>query len=170
MTITGPGAAYLTVDAGGNFRVLDSEAPTLNLSGFTITGGRVNNDNGGGLRAGGIVTLDGMAVTNNVATGQTDYYTGIGGGIEINDFGFLTVRNSTISGNTAGVNGGGIGFYFGGSLVVENSTISGNRSTPNGSFGGYYGGGGISFYGTISQRSAGRIHSGRAGHPQQHVC
>jgi hypothetical protein len=150
LTITGPGAANLTVDAGANFRVLDSEAPTLNLSGFTITGGFVNNDNGGGLRASGIVTLDGMVVTGNEATGQPDFYDGVGGGIGMVEDGFLTVRNSTISGNTAGVYGGGIGFYYGGSLVVENSTISGNQSTPTGNFRGYYGGGGISLYGRIS--------------------
>ena len=44
-----------------------------------------------------------MAITDNEATGQTNYYDGIGGGIAIMDDGFLTVRNSTISGNTAGV-------------------------------------------------------------------
>ncbi len=149
LTIAGPGAANLTVDAGGNFRVFDSESPTLSLSGFTITGGFVNHDNGGGIRAGGIVTLDGMVISNCMATGQVDYYTGVGGGIEIESGGFLTVRNSTISGNTAGVIGGGIGFYWGGSLVVENSTISGNRSTPGSSLAGYYGGGGIGFYGNV---------------------
>jgi len=64
----------------------------------------------------------------------------------------VTIRNSTISGNTSngtppsgsfGGAGGGIYFANGGSLVVENSTVSGNRSTNSA-------GGGIYFYGTIT--------------------
>ena len=64
LSIAGPGTANLKVDGGGNVRVLDSNAPTLNLSGFTVTGGLaktlttdLTNEFGGGFRAGGLVTL-----------------------------------------------------------------------------------------------------------------
>jgi Calx-beta domain/Bacterial Ig-like domain len=143
----------LTVNAGNAFRVLDSAAPRLNLSGFTITGGKAIDSDGGGLRASGNVILDKMVITGNAATGDAWRYTGKGGGIGMNPGAFLTVKNSTISGNTAGINGGGIGFYYGGSLVVENSTISGNSSTSAGSFSygfRFDGGGGIQFSGAIS--------------------
>jgi hypothetical protein len=81
LTIAGPGAANLTVDGGNAFRVLESNTPTLNLSGFTITGGLASYSDGGGLKASGIVTLDGMVVTGNTATGVSGGYGGTGGGI-----------------------------------------------------------------------------------------
>ena len=60
---------------------------------------------------------------------------GEGGGI-LNG-GTLTVSNSTLSGNSAGLDGGGI--HNGGTLTVSGSTLSGNSAS--------YGGG-------ISQRRA----------------
>ena len=45
-----------------------------------------------------------------------------------------TIKNSTLSGNSATGNGGGI--FGGGTLTVENSTLSGNSATYNG--GGIY--------------------------------
>ena len=93
------------------------------------------------------LTLDGVKVTGNVSATE-------GGAIAVASMnsggaGFLAIRNSTISGNTAngvpvtyGGAGGGIYFQNQGSLLVENSTISGNTSTNSV-------GGGIYFYGTI---------------------
>src|SRR5262245_8535873 len=124
LTITGTGAANLTIrrdpGAATTFRVFDSLAPTLTMTGFTVSGGNVAAD-GAGLQTSGTVTLDGMVFSDNQATGPND-----GGAIRVNSGGFLTLRNSTLSGNTAGMNGGGIYFFFNGSLVMENSTISGN--------------------------------------------
>ena len=57
LTIAGPGAANLTVNAGNAFRVLESAAPALNLSEFTITGGLASYSDGGGLKASGIVDV-----------------------------------------------------------------------------------------------------------------
>src|SRR5438876_10806688 len=48
LTITGPGASLLTINRAGG-RVLESFAPTLAISGVTISGG-----SGGGLRINGV--------------------------------------------------------------------------------------------------------------------
>ena len=66
------------------------------------------------------VLLTGMTIQNGSAS--------TGGGI--NNYGRLTVTDSTISGNTALNNGGGISNS--GTLTVTNSLISGNTATWNG--------------------------------------
>jgi parallel beta-helix repeat protein len=145
LTIQGPGATNLTVqrDPGAPaFRIITFGGTKLNLSGFTITGGQVVNDDGGAILAGGTVVLDSMVLTGNQATTGGD-----GGAIRMNFNGDLIVRNSTITGNTAAKSGGGIYFYYNGSLQVINSTISGN--TANGS-NLRDGGGGIYFFGFVS--------------------
>ncbi len=155
LTIDGPGAANLTVDGGGQFRVLDSRSPFLTLSGFTITGGVAddsiglpNGEFGGGIRASGNVTLDHMVITGNSAIGHANYFdAGAGGGVAMLANSFLTVENSTISNNSADQKGGGIFMRFGGGLNIINSTISGNTSSPTGTYYGLYGGGGIFFLG-----------------------
>ena len=63
---------------------------------------------------------------------------------------FLTVANSTISGNSTARDGGGISVS--GGLVIENSTISGNSAGGNG--GGIWGGATVE-NSTISDNSAG---------------
>jgi parallel beta-helix repeat protein len=147
LTITGPGVVNLKVDAGGQFRVLDSSAPELTLTGFEITGGLAALGTGGGLHARGLVTIDHMLFDNNTATGEVFVSQGGGGAIGMASGSFLHVSNSTITGNTATRNGGGILSYFGG-LVVENSTLSGNTTTFTGSYYVYSGGGAIAFLGT----------------------
>jgi hypothetical protein len=154
LTITGPGASLLTVDAGSQFRVLDSQAPNLTLSGFAVTGGLATADIGGGLKSTGSVTLDHMVFTGNSATaGILSFDQGGGGAValDIGD-GFLRVEDSTISGNSADLNGGGIFLRYSvfGSLLVENSTVSGNTTTHTGQGQGYFGGGGIFLAGAPS--------------------
>ena len=104
---------------------------------------------GGGIRNGGMLTVNDSTIGGNTAAG--DFYPehsyGVGGGIA--NFGTLTLNNSTISGNA---NGGGIdlqpgGFGGGiyndnaGSLTVNNGTVSGNSSAS---------GSGIFNYGTAT--------------------
>ncbi|HEY1381314.1 MAG TPA: right-handed parallel beta-helix repeat-containing protein, partial [Gemmataceae bacterium] len=157
VTITGPGATLLTVrrdPSAGPFRVftLDSVTPfSATLSGMTITGGQTTDTTptttavrgGGGIRVGGTetVTIDGAIITGNRASGE-------GGGINVAVGGQLVVRNSAVTGNTAGTgparffSGGGIYFAAGGSLLLENSTISGNSSPTQG--------GGLYLYGSTT--------------------
>lgn len=145
ITITGPGAALATVrrdpGAASTFRVIDSLAPNVTMTGLTITGGNIAGD-GAGIQASGNIFLTDMAITGNTATGAND-----GGGIRVNGGGNLLLRNSVVSGNTAGKAGGGIYFVINGSLLMESSTISGNVSQTAGAT---YGGGGINFYGVPS--------------------
>jgi hypothetical protein len=94
--------------------------------------------------SGTAVRIAGMTIANGFVNG------GIGGGI-YNDYGTLTVSNSTISGNSAyevcpfdycyGGFGGGI--YNDGTVTLNNSTVSGN-------FADYVGGGGIFNSGTVT--------------------
>jgi parallel beta-helix repeat protein len=156
VAIVGTTPANVIVDAGGAFRVLDSKAPSLSLSGFTITGGLAadptgapNGEFGGGLRASGSVTLDNMVIRDNKATGPGGFFdSGAGAGIGMLAGAFLLVRNSTIADNVADEHGGGIFMRFGGGLQIENSTISGNSANSSGPVYGIYGGGAISFLGS----------------------
>jgi len=81
----------------------------------------------------GNLTLNQATISNGLAAPASPD----GGGIN-NSFGVLTVRNSTISGNTAS-NGGGIVNAGTATALVQNSTLSGNTATSNG--GGIYNGG-----------------------------
>jgi hypothetical protein len=93
--------AQVTIDGGGS-------------AGVTLNGNRASRvlvvDSG--VRA----TADHLTLTN----GQTQS----GGGIA--NMGTLTVSNSTVSGNSAGIYGGGV--YNTGTLTVSNSTVSGNSA------------------------------------------
>jgi predicted outer membrane repeat protein len=100
---------------------------------LTIIGqGRVTISGGGTvrvIRVGLNVTLnlDGMTIANGLAAR--------GGGI--NNFGTLTVTNSTFSGNrTTGFNAGGA-IFNGLTLTVTNSTFSGNSAEEGGGIGNY---------------------------------
>jgi hypothetical protein len=136
LTITGPGRDNLTLDGASAFQVLNSNAPTLTLSGFTITHGD-SATSGGGVQASGFLTLTGMAITNSSAV---DF----GGGVNMLAAGNLEVQNSLISGNTAGIAGAGVAFRYGGSLLMNDSTVANNTAVATIP---YYGGGGIGFYG-----------------------
>lgn len=93
--------------------------------------GRVMIDAGGRSRvfrvlSNTVVTMDGIGVTGG-------YSSGSGGGIV--NYGTLSIRHSSVEGNTAAA-GGGI-FSGGGNLAVTESLIDGNR-TINGPGGGIY--------------------------------
>jgi hypothetical protein len=101
---------------------------------------------GGGLSTFDTLLLDASTISANVAYGIQGYggfYPSAGGGISA--LGPTTIRNSTISGNSAG---GGGGVYASPyiTLVVQNSTITGNTAD-------YYGGGGI-WGGAVNLESA----------------
>jgi hypothetical protein len=115
ITITGPGASALTVA-----RSAAPETPDFRI--FTVTSGAT-------------VSIGGLTIANGVPLVSDNN----GGGI-MND-GTLTVTDSTISGNSGGLQGGGIENR--GTATITNSTISGNS-------GGADGGGGIENRGTAT--------------------
>ena len=113
ITISGPGANNLAVDANHASRV------------FYIPSGRR-------------VTISGLTITNGSA--PLPYI--VGGGI-YNDHATLTLNNCTINGNTAVPgSGGGIyndGYGGGATLTITNCTISGNSAWPGGGIYNYRG-------------------------------
>jgi hypothetical protein len=95
VTIAGPGADLLTINAFNNSRVLRIDASaTADISGLTLRGGSIGK--GGGLRNDGQATLSGMHITGNRATTNNQ---DAGGGIYNN--GTLTLIDSTVSNNVA---------------------------------------------------------------------
>ncbi len=146
VTITGPGAALLIVNANGAVRVFSVPATGNSaMTGLTITGGA--SSNGGGLYVGGgTMTLTGVTVRGNTASGPAP--NGNGGGIYVDTGSTLIVDSSTIGGpnpadaNTAvgsssppvgGGNGGGIYLHYDASLIMRNgSVVRGNSARGGG--------------------------------------
>jgi CSLREA domain-containing protein len=134
LSISGPGANLLTIDADGGSRAItvdDGNVGTLanvQISGITITGGVT-----GGV-GGGLLNLEALTVSQCWITGNR---ADNGGGID-NFEGTLAVVDSTISGNTStGVTGGGGGIFnlsssLGQISSITNSTISGNTAATRG--------------------------------------
>lgn len=158
LSIVGPGATALTIDAAGGGTAFDffgdAGYGTLSVSGVTMTNGYYYGAGGGGIWAGngGSVTLTDSAITNSMSAGKY----ASGGGIFAD--GNVTLVNSTVSNSTADSSkyeGIGGGVYAAGDVSITNSTISGNVAKSNGTYyyGGYYGaglGGGIAAAGTIT--------------------
>ena len=166
LTITGAGADVSTIDANTLDRVFDviGISTELTLRDLTVTGGKAPNGTagspgakGGGIRAAGTLTLDGVVVTANTAgnggagtngtPGQAGGQGGDGGGVFSSSF--VTVTDTVISNNFAGNGGsggsasgacssattGGTGGAggFGGGIAADNggATISGSTITGN---------------------------------------
>jgi Ca2+-binding RTX toxin-like protein len=153
--VLGPGAGQLTVSGNNNSRIFylypTVHGTPVTISGLTLTAGKPDTSGMAGGRGGAIfskyakLTLDRVVISNS-SSGDN-----FGGGIE-NANGSLTVRSSTISGNSAG-EGAGISNRHDepNAVIIENSTITGNYANE-------YGGGGVWFENpfdeaTISVRS-----------------
>ncbi|MEM9659522.1 MAG: hypothetical protein AAF961_14275, partial [Planctomycetota bacterium] len=138
LTINGPGADLLTIDAGNGadgefgtrdgFRVFSLEggedpdtAPVV-IKRMTLTGGDT-------LGGGGAVRNEGLLRLHNVATNKNHATDGAG----LANYGTAIVTGSSFVENFASYIGGGI--VNGGGLELHNSTVSGNRAN--------YGGGGL---------------------------
>ena len=146
LTITGPGADLLTLDAGdgtdnlpatgdgyGIFLVANSTAILdVAISGLTLTGGdtgtvSTSTNSGGAIRNLENLTISSSIISRNAAPS--------GGGI--NNQGVLTVIDSTIEENRA-ITGHGGGIYSFGNSTIKSSTLSGNTASGRG--GGIYSG------------------------------
>jgi CSLREA domain-containing protein len=125
LTVTGGVANHLdnTADRGGAMKLDLGTNTTLTNCNFignrAPTGGapffRVGS--GGAIHSDGNLTIDNCRFENNTATG-------FGGALNLNGAGTLvTIRNSTLAGNSAGF-GGAIRMTR--SVVVQNSTLVGN--------------------------------------------
>jgi Ca2+-binding RTX toxin-like protein len=135
LDVVGPGAGRLTVSGNNNSRIFYMR-PTVHgtpvsISGLTLTAGKTSVSDPVQGRGGAIfskyakLTVENAVISNSAGTG-------FGGGIE-NGNGSLTVRDSTITGNSA-ARGGGISTRHdeAATVTIENSTISGNQAIYNG--------------------------------------
>ena len=157
LTIRGPGANLLTIDANDRtpatkngdgirvFTIRDNKPQNLlnvSISGLTLTGGDTSTYDGGG---GAISSFENLVVSDCVIVGNGSGYGNNYGGAAIQSIpegeqnglpNSLTVRNTVVSGNTSVQGeGGGIRKRFG-TLLVEDCIITGNST--------YWDGGGIS--------------------------
>jgi Ca2+-binding RTX toxin-like protein len=135
--VLGPGANKLTVSGNNNSRIFylypTVHGTPVTISGVTLAAGKPNSGDPVLGRGGAIfskyakLTVDRVVISNSSSSN-------LGGGIE-NANGDLTVRSSTITGNSANV-GGGISTRHdeAGVTTIENSTITGNHAS-------YFGGG-----------------------------
>lgn len=126
VTIRGAGADATIVNGGRLDRVFDIDPAraggvTVEMRGLTVQGGSAAL--GGGIQNAGALTLSGVAISDNIATGD-------GGGIFSRAA--VTLVDSLISGNESSSDGAGI--LCNGALTLTNCTVSGN--TAGGSAGG----------------------------------
>src|SRR6185312_7853819 len=146
VTVDGPGAARLTVDANHASRVFYiASGKDTTISGLTIANGSAPMNLGGGIyNDHARLTVSSCTISGNSAdqgTGGGIYNDGYSGGSAT-----MTIINSTISGNSAWP-GGGIcndGTAATAFMTITNSTISGNSDN------GYNMGGGILNFGTLT--------------------
>jgi Ca2+-binding RTX toxin-like protein len=137
LDVVGPGAGKLTVSGNNNSRIFYLRPPVqgtqVTISDLTLTAGKPDSGDPVQGRGGAIfskytkLTLDSVMISNSTS-GNSEF----GGGIE-NANGSLTVRSSTINGNSA-ERGGGISIRSDqpGLTTIENSTITGNTARSNG--------------------------------------
>ena len=152
------GAIYS--DGSGSNATLAVLNCNINGNYAQFAGGGIYN-NGSGATA----SVMNSSVTNNIAAySSIGFAVGDGGGI-FNSGGTLTITNSVLSNNTAGVTdpfpaGTGGGIYSNGTLTVTNSTIRGNQGYIAG--GGIAGGGAMTITSsTISGNGANAYHDGQ---------
>ena len=143
ITIEGPGASLLTIDAQGksgifNITPFDPLVTSENtIARLTLTNGLA--DNGGAISSSANLTINAAVITNNrtrtppMGVGPAGHGGGVYGSVGTT----ITVNDSTISGNTAAGFGGGISGYY---LRLNRSTINGNSA--------YLGGGTNSYFST----------------------
>src|SRR3954471_19727756 len=154
LTINGPGASVLTIDASGNdptpnlnngdgiriFNIDDGNLThvlVVSIGDLKLTGGDVFGT-GGAIRNRENLTVNRSTISGNATSAgaqlPVSYVVGSGGGI-FSYRGYLSVNNSSISGNTAAGIGGGVyskGFGPVRNLSVSYSSIAGNSSGSSG--------------------------------------
>jgi hypothetical protein len=170
LTILGPGASRLTIDAAHASRVFrHGGGGTLQVANLTVANGSYSPPTGpyGG---GCIYSAANLSMTGAVATGCTASASGViagGAVLALNSVVMFAsaITDSTVTsingyGSTAAAGGGG---FSGGNFVFEHSIISGNSATaPTGTvYGG--GGGGINVtakYSTVRNNVATTVPDG----------
>lgn len=134
VTIEGPGANLLAVDAGQTSRVLRVEGGASTIRGLTLSNGRCAvGDTGGGidLRQGSLI-LEDCAISRNAVpllsgAGRD------GGGVLVNGWTTFMARRCLFAANTVGAGAGGaINAYPYAIVSLETCTIIGNQAEAGG--------------------------------------
>jgi Ca2+-binding RTX toxin-like protein len=130
--VLGPGPDKLTVSGNNATRIFNANFPPaqagtpVTISGLRLTGGSADSTGGGAIFS----KYADLLVENAVVSGNRTTM-GLAGGIRQGGSS-LTVRSSTISGNSSGFRAGGIysnHLSASGGLTIESSTITGNSTT-----------------------------------------
>jgi parallel beta-helix repeat protein len=123
--------------AGSRGGGISQDGGSLSITNSLISGNQSTSDGGGLFLYNANPTIVATTISGNTAS------EGDGGGVSLYDEGTdstFTMRNSTVSGNTAQYYGGGLYIDVSGASTIENSTISGNTGSQAGGVGGVYGG------------------------------
>jgi RHS repeat-associated protein len=141
VTINGPGADFLTIDAGGSTNLLDftsnsgTDVDQVAISGLKLTGASgtvIDKTYGDGtvdLSLSGVEIIDngGKAVSwlygGNVSI-ESSYILDNGGGVAVSFAGTLNIDQTEIAGNS-----GGVSSSFSGAVTITASTIAENTAT-----------------------------------------
>ncbi|MFF7127567.1 hypothetical protein [Streptomyces sp. NPDC008240] len=127
LTIKGEGSALVRSSRSQLFRLLEvAENGDLTLRGIEISAGHTGTD-GGGIANEGKLTLDRSEVTGNTADED-------GGGIS-NEGGTVTLRDSSVAGNTAlssAADGGGLSNNDKGTLTLKHTSVTDNTADQDG--------------------------------------
>ncbi|TWU24578.1 choice-of-anchor Q domain-containing protein [Bythopirellula polymerisocia] len=140
LTITGPGANLLSIDAGlggdglknGNgYRIFNIDDGTdtdidVEISGLTLTGGDVGGVSPNSY-GGAIFNRENLTLTSNTLSGNS----ASGNGGAVSNYGTATITQSTLSDNSATGLGGGL-HNFMGTVSITQSTLSGNSASESG--------------------------------------
>jgi uncharacterized delta-60 repeat protein len=153
LSIAGPGASLVSIDAGGLSQVAEIRpAADVVLAGLTLTAG-ATNANGGAIANFGTIHLENSTVSSSSATqyGGAVYNLGslniIGStltgnaasrGGAIFSEAPLTISQSTFTANSGSVDGGMLCFYNANAVITE-TTISGNTARYGGAIYNYSG-------------------------------
>ncbi len=123
---------------GGGIVSRNFEAHDAIISDNTLVGGSESSVRGGGLSAFGTIDIESTTISGNTASSNTasSNESAFGGGVyaryEVYGVDTITVRNSTISGNSSnGIAGGIFARVTGNSMTLLNSTIAFNHSQDN---------------------------------------
>ena len=131
LSVTGPGSSSLTISANnGNFRVFSiNSGGNLTISGVTVSGSKITSSGTQlALGTGGAFDNYGiLSISDSTLSGNSTSYRG--GAIFNRNSATLSIANSIISGNSS--NAGGAIFAYSG-VTITSSTISGNSASYRG--------------------------------------
>ncbi len=151
VTIRGPGASLLTLDAGHGSYVFYITGGTVAISGLTAANGQGANDDGD-IVNGGALTLTDAALTGSIgtaldnenalsATNCTFSGTAASAAGAVYNASTASLTNCTFAGNSTAGDGGGL-YNAVGTVTLASCTFSGNTAAN--------GGGALCSYGTVT--------------------